>query len=420
VISKKLYLLFKVIIFLLMGIYALLKDLRDVLWTKIFGFKAIAFIKYTSFLSCIIFWFLFNYYNQNKKLSSVFFFLSSLYTFLFGLFSLFLFFFESSLFTFEPYVYFFSFIFYIICEGFPIFMYGLCWGMIDYISKKDDAKERYGSLIIVSEAGGILALCTACYVGLVKNFFSLFFIIFLLFSILTCGAFLIKKYFYFEYVTNQSEVTEDTSIKKISFLKKDFSFFFHNFIPFFIFMLVFVSEVFNTGFHFLRLEALGKEAITNEAIFSYLIALYRTSLVSYLIGFLIMGGGRKFFINLFSMKQKTFFISCFLFSLGLVSFLLPFKSVIISLSIFFKAFQRTIIFPFKEGLLLFIDTTKRVSCKIFVDSFSARAGKFFVGTLISFVYFFFGQCSLVFYFCIFTTCSLLLFFLGIFIAKKFD
>lgn len=403
-----------------MAIYALLKDLRDVLWTKIFGFKAIALIKYTSFISCIIFWFLFKYYNQNKNLSSVFFFLSALYSFLFGLFSLFLFFFESSLFTFQVDVYFFSFIFYIICEGFPIFMYGLCWGMIDYIAKKDDAKEKYGSLIVVSEIGGILALSFICYLGLVKNFFSLFFIIFLLFSIVTCAAFLIKKYFYFEYVVSQSEVAEDTSIKEISFLKKDFSFFFHNFIPFFIFTLVFVSEVFNTGFHFLRLEALGKEAITHEAIFSYLIALYRSSLASYLIGFLIILGGRKFFINLFSMKQKTFFISFFLFSLGFISFLLPFKSVIIYFSILFKAFQRTIIFPFKEGLLLFIDNTKRISCKIFIDSFSARAGKFFVGTLISLAYVWYGSCSFLFYLGVFTICSLLLFFLGIFIGKKFD
>lgn len=403
-----------------MGIYALLKDLRDVLWTKIFGFKAIALIKYTSFFSCIIFWLLFNYYNRNKSLSSVFFFLSVLYSFLFGLFSLFLFFFESSLFTFQVDVYFFSFIFYIICEGFPIFMYGLCWGMIDYIAKKDDAKEKYGSLVAISEIGGIFALCFVCYLGLVKNFFLLFFIIFLLFSIVTCVAFLIKKYFYFEYTAAQSEVSENKGIKKISFLKEDFSFLFYNFIPFFIFTLVFVSEIFNTGFHFLRLETLGKEAITHEAIFSYLIALYKTSLMSYLIGFLIILGGQKFFINLFSMKQKAFFISFFLFSLGLISFLVPVKIVIIYVSIMFKAFQRAIIFPFKEGLLLFIDNTKRVSCKIFIDSFSARAGKFFVGTLISLAYVWCGSFSFIFYLGVFTICSLLLFFLGIFIGKKFD
>lgn len=404
-----------------MGIYALLKDLRDVLWTKIFGFKFIGLIKYSSFFASIAFWILFKCLIKKRNLSSLFFSLSFFYSFFFGLFFLFLLFFEPFLFTGQPFISLFTFIFYIICEGFPVFMYGLAWGLFDYLAKKDDSSSQYGSLITFAELGGALAL-SFVYIsllkGLIKKFSTLFLIIFFCFCFVMIGAFLIKRYFSAFYVP---EKTDNVGPEIISYrMLDDFSFCYKNILPLFIFMLVFSSEVFNTGFYFLRLEIFGKDAVTHLAILSYLAQLYKTSLISYIIGGTIIWLSSKCFLNLLSIREKIFFISVFFLVFAAGGFISFSGLMLISVGILFKAFQRTIVFSLKEELFLLIDRSKRISFKVFIDSFAARAGKFFMGSVISLTYVFFRYCGPCTYVVVFLCCSLILSLLGYFISKKID
>jgi hypothetical protein len=309
----------------------------------------------------------------------------------------------------------------VVLEAFPVFVYGLFWGLVDYIAKKEDSRDRYPTLIFISEWGGLLALYCV-YKSLLKqyinSFFALFFIIFLLFSFVAIGAYVIKRYFSHFYILGEDkeELEKNTWQEMRDNVKLSLT----TGIPLFIFLVVFIGECYNVALHFLKLEILGKDAMTHDAILMYLAHLYETSFFSYMIGFLISFFFARYAYVAFSIKRKIILIFLFLFLISFCCLFSHHAFIMIALSVLFKSFQRTSLFSLKENLLLFVGHSKRVAFKVFVESFAGRMGKFFMATLLAFMYGFFIKAQLFFYFVLFSSLAFVFLLSGLFFTRKKD
>ncbi len=369
-------------IFLVMGAYTILKELKDAIFIITVGTKYLPDAKTISLLLMIPMVMLYAWLSE--KVSQ--FTLLSLCLFYYSIGGLII-----SYFIIHPDIglyntasspnRYFGWLIYLFLEGCSPFLVSAIWSYLNSISFPEDLKTNYIGMTLFSKVGGIFFSGLAWYYTstiAAKNLsqevnqyaYIMFFASFSLFLVPFILSYLVYK------LPKKELVGYTSTIESTTIQSKDYFFGFFRLLKnkyiLGVFSLTFFWETVNVIFNNLRLNVAFLEA---ESISGITAILYKNIMFMHIFGLFFVFFGTKNILRYFGEKIGLILIPL-LTGASIITFLFfPSKNMIFITYIIIRAINYTLTFPVREAL--FIPTTKEIQFKTksWIDSFGQKFSK---------------------------------------------
>lgn len=372
-------------IFIIMGSYTILKELKDSVFMIIVGAKYLPDVKTISLFLMVPLVIIYGILSQKISRGRLLAFYLIFYS-LIGIITAFLMKHHTiGLYNTvsSPYR-FFGWFFYLFLEGSSPFLVSGVWSFFNSISYPEDIKNNYIGMTCMSKIGGIIFsgiaylyntfFYTSHLQAEVMQYFYMTFIPFLLMLLIAfCIIFLVNTISEKNLKGYSDTFSEDAKRDKVS-SSSTFGLFniFRNPYIIGIFGLTFFWEVINVIINNLRLNIAFSEASSMCEITAIL---YKNIFFMHIFGLFFVLFGTKNIITFFGIKAALVLIP--VLTGGMIFFFIVFPSshVIFMVYLVIRAINYTLTFPIKEAL--FIPTSREIQFKTksWIDSFGQKFSK---------------------------------------------
>jgi ATP/ADP translocase len=372
IIEKKIT-VFHFIFFIIMAGYALLRELRDSVFIHLVGLPFLPKVKLLSL--CFLFFELLCYQNliDYLKPKNTFLFFSIVYGLLLFLFGI-LFFLSSEIPSF------FGYLFYVILEGYPPFIWSLLWAMFTTVNSAATVKNNYMIASLFAQIGGF-SFSFLFYYLIKKNLFSS---INMLFGsiMITAGALLfisilliknLKMNCHAICADDENNIAKYEHRNIIATWYYSFKKIIESFYVSGIFFIIFCWEVINITLNYFRLDVL-LEKTTAKSIY-LLQDLYYSISITYFIGIFVVLVGASFLVRFYGVKKTLIAFPSLLFFLILPLLIFGKTEFLVMIYMVIKALYPALIFPIKESLYLVTSEEIRYKSKSWIDGLGSRLSK---------------------------------------------
>lgn len=365
--------LFSCVFFIIMAGYALLRELRDSVFIHLVGLTFLPKVKLFSL--CFLFFELLCYQKliDYLKPKNTFLFFSIIYGLLLLLFA-FLFFWSSTIPSF------FGYLFYVLLEGYPPFIWSLLWAIFTTENSASTVKNNYMIASLFAQIGGF-TFSFLFYYLIKKNLFSSINILFG--SIMITAALLlfisVVLMYFIKIDTIVTIIDRKKNIDKYQY-SNIFATWYYSFKKIIqscyvsgIFLIIFCWEVINITLNYFRLDVL-LEKTTAKSIY-LLQDLYYSISITYFIGIFVVLIGASFLVRFYGVKKTLIAFPALLSVFVLPLLIFGKEEFLVIIYMVIKALYPALIFPIKESLYLVTSKEIRYKSKSWIDGLGSRLSK---------------------------------------------
>jgi ATP/ADP translocase len=367
--------LFSFIFFIIMAGYALLRELRDSVFIHLVGLSFLPKVKLFSL--CFLFFELLCYQKliDTLKPKNTFLFFTGIYSVMLMIFG--------CLFCYSSLAIpsFFGYLFYILLEGYPPFIWSLLWAIFTTENSASTVKNNYMIVSLFAQIGGF-AFSFLFYYLIKKNIFSA--INFLFGGIMITSAFLLIVSALLMYYLKQEvkplivpESPKKSQGKQYATLFLIWYYSFKKIIQSLyvtgIFLIIFCWEVINITLNYFRLDVLLEQTASKSV---YLLQdLYYSISLTYFLGIFVVLIGASFLVSLYGVKKTLIAFPALLSLFVLPLLIFGKKEFLVMIYMIIKALYPALIFPIKESLYLVTSEEIRYKSKSWIDGLGSRLSK---------------------------------------------